>query len=64
MADFEGNPFADPEGINPFAVSSVHYYYYLMSVQCVIDRKTSPDGHVIKSSFNIGFHQLTSNEFH
>lgn len=22
MADFDGNPFADPEGINPFAVSS------------------------------------------
>ena len=21
MADFEGNPFADPEGVNPFAVS-------------------------------------------
>ena len=21
MADFEGNPFADPDGINPFAVS-------------------------------------------
>ena len=23
MADFDGNPFADPEGINPFAVSDL-----------------------------------------